>query len=167
MSNIKIAAASIVTAALAWGCIERPPAEPAIDLAAEAQAVRDRSAEWMALATARDAAAIATGFFTTDAVTLFDGDIQHGTAEIQADLEADMAANPDSTLSWQTSQVRVAASGDMAHELGSFTFDPDGAGEASAVSGEYSTVWLKGSDGIWRAAADAGTTRKASGEDTT
>ena len=111
----------------------------------------------------RDAAGIANGIFTADAATLFDGDINHGTAEIQASIEADAAANPDSSMSWSTSYVHVAASGDLAYELGSFTFDPDGAGEAAAVNGEYSTVWVK-SDGTWRAAADAGTVAKPAAE---
>lgn len=163
MRNIKLPVALIVAAGLTMGCTEAPPAQPTVDVAAEAQAIRDRSAEWLRLATARDAAGIANGIFTADAVTLFDGDIHHGTAAIQAGLEADAAANPDSSHSWSTSRVQVAASGDLAYELGSFTFDPDGAGEAPAVNGEYSTVWVK-SDGTWRAAADAGTTAKPAAE---
>ncbi|HEY5626230.1 MAG TPA: hypothetical protein VIT93_07050, partial [Dehalococcoidia bacterium] len=92
---------------LTVGCVEPPPAQPVVDLAAEAQAIRDRSAEWLKLAIARDAAGIANGMFTADAVTLFDGEINHGTAAIQASIEADTAANPDSTLSWTTSHVHV------------------------------------------------------------
>ena len=159
MFNIKYTAALLVAAALAVGCVERPPAQSAVDVTAEAQTIRDRSAEWLALAVARDAAAIANGIYTADAVTLFDGDINHGAAAIQASMEADMAEYPDSTMSWTTSHVHVAASGDLAYELGAFTFDPDGAGDAPAASGEYATVWVK-SDGTWRAAADAGTASK-------
>lgn len=163
MRCIKFPAAVLAAAVLTWGCVQKPPAAPAIDVAAEAQTIRDRSAEWMELAVARDAAGIANGIFTADAVTLFDGDVKHGTAEIQASIEADAAANPDSTLSWSTSHVHVAASGDLAYELGSFVFDPDGAGEAPGATGEYATVWVK-SDGIWRAAADSGTARKTTEE---
>lgn len=159
MHNIKISAALLVAAALTLGCVEKPPEQPAIDLAAEAQAIRDRSAEWLALASARDAAGVANGMYTADAVTLFDGDLNHGTAEIQASMEADTAEYPNSTIAWTTSQVHVAASGDLAYELGSFTFDPDGAGEAPGANGEYATVWVK-SNGTWRAAADAGTASK-------
>ncbi len=159
MHNMRLVAALIVAAALTLGCVEKPPAQPAVDVAAEAQAIRDRSAEWLQLAVARDAVGVANGMYTADAVTLFDGDMSHGTAEIQASMEADTASNPDSTITWSTSHVHVAASGDLAYELGSFTFDPDGAGEAPGVNGEYVTVWVK-SDGTWRAAADAGTTGK-------
>lgn len=163
MYNCKLLVAAIAAAVLTLGCVEPPPAQPVVDLAAEAQAIRDRSAEWLTLATARDAAGIANGIFMTDAVTLFDGDILHGTTAIQASIEADAAANPDSTLSWSTSHVHVAASGDLGYELGSFAFDRDGAGDAAGVTGEYVTVWVK-SDGIWRAAADAGTTASAAAE---
>lgn len=148
---------ALAVALFASGCA---PRAPAVDLAAEEQAVRDRSAEWMKLAQAKDAAGIANGVYTADAITLFDGQIRHGTAEIQASMEAEMAATPNSTLTWTTGNVRVSASGDMAYETGSWTFDPDGDGEQPAMSGEFVTVWVK-SDGTWRAAADAGTSPKA------
>ncbi|HXV40875.1 MAG TPA: nuclear transport factor 2 family protein, partial [Steroidobacteraceae bacterium] len=125
-----------------------------------AQAVRDRSAEWLVLAQAKDAAGIATGIYVQDAVTLFDGTIRHGAAEIQAGMEAETAAMPNSTIDWTTRDVRVASSGDMAYETGSWTFDPDGDGEQPSTSGEFVTVWVK-VDGAWRAAADAGTSPKA------
>jgi uncharacterized protein (TIGR02246 family) len=146
--------------ALAAGCAKPAPEAPAVDLAAEAQAVRDRSAAWMQLAQAKDAAGIVNGVYTADAVTLFDGNIRKGTAELQAGMEAEFTAMPGATISWTTSSVNVAASGDLAYELGSFSFDPDGAGEAAAQEGEFVTVWTK-ADGTWRAAADSGTARKA------
>lgn len=133
---------------------------PAVDLAAEAQAVRDRSAEWMKLAQAKDAAGVASGVYTADAVTMFDGNIRHGAAEIQAGMEAETAAMPNAIISWTTTDVKVAASGDMAYETGTWTFDSDGDGEAPADSGEFVTVWVK-VDGQWRAAADAGTSPKS------
>lgn len=148
---------ALAAALLASACAQQAPA---VDVAAEAQAVRDRSAEWLKLAQAKDAAGIANGLYTADAVTLFDGEIRHGAAEIQAGMEAETAAMPDATIEWTTTDVRVAASGDMAYETGSWTFDPDGAGEQPAMSGEFVTVWVK-SDGTWRAAADAGTSPKA------
>ena len=145
---------------LAAGCAKPAPEAPAVDLAAEAQAVRDRSAAWLQLAQARDVAGIVNGVYTADAATLFDGNIRKGSAEIQAGMEAEFAAAPDATTSWTTDDVKVAASGDLAYERGTFNFDPDGAGEAPASSGEFVTIWSK-MDGTWRAAVDAGTARKA------
>lgn len=164
MHYITFSATVLATAALMFGCAQPQPAEPTVDVAAEAQAIRDRSAEWLQLAVAHDAAGIANGMYTADAVTLFDGDMNHGPAEIQASMEADTASNPDSTIAWSTSHVHVAASGDLGYELGSFAFDPDGVGEAPSATGEYVTVWVK-TDGVWRAAADAGTASKPAAEE--
>jgi len=146
--------------ALAAGCAKPAPEAPAVDLAAEAQAVRDRSAAWLQLAQAKDAAGIVNGVYTPDAVTLYDGKILKGSAALQADMEAGNAATPNSTVTWSTNDVKVAASGDLAYELGAFTFDPDGAEAQPATTGEYVTVWSK-VDGTWRAVADAGTMMKA------
>jgi len=145
---------------LAAGCAKPAPEAPAVDVAAEAQAVRDRSAAWLQLAQAKDSAGIANGIFTSDAATLYDGKILKGPAAIQADLEAQVAETPNATTSWSTSDVKVAASGDLAYERGAFTFDPDGAESKPATSGEYVTVWTK-VDGTWRAVVDAGTLMKA------
>lgn len=157
MRQVTWLSAALATALVASGCAAKAPA---VDTAAEAQAVRDRSAEWLVLAQAKDAASIASEIYVQDAVTLFDGTIRHGAAEIQAGMEAETAAMPNATISWTTRDVRVAASGDMAYETGSWTFDPDGDGEQPSASGEFVTVWVK-VDGAWRAAADAGTSPKA------
>ena len=160
MRGRKLMLVAAACGVLAAGCAKPAPEAPAVDLAAEAQAVRDRSAAWLQLAQARDAAGIVNGVYTADAATLFDGNIRKGTAEIQAGMEAEFAASPDATTSWTTDDVKVAASGDLAYERGTFSFDPDGAGEAPANSGEFVTIWSK-VDGTWRAAVDAGTARKA------
>lgn len=157
MRQLNWLAAALASALVAAGCAAKAPA---VDVAAEAQAVRDRSAEWLKLAQAKDAAGIASGIYTADAVTMFDGSIRHGAAEIQAGMEAETTAMPNATISWNTSDVRVSSSGDMAYETGSWTFDPDGDGEQPADSGEFVTVWVK-VDGVWRAAADAGTSPQA------
>ena len=74
-------AAVFATALLATACQkheeqakEQPKEEPkaaapAVDLAAEEQAIRDRSAEWMNFANAHDAASI-TKNFSPDAITI-------------------------------------------------------------------------------------------------
>lgn len=160
MSGRILMLAAAAGAALAMGCAQKAPEAPVVDLAAEAQAVSDRSAAWMQMAQAKDAAGIASGIFTADAVTIGDGEIHKGMADIQADMEANNAKSPDSTISWATTGVQVAQSGDLAYELGTFSYDSDGAGDAAAADGEYVTVWTK-ADGTWRAAVDSGTVRKA------
>ena len=161
-------AAVFATALLATGCQkheeqakEQPKEEPkaaapAVDLAAEEQAIRDRSAEWMNFANAHDAASI-TKNFSPDAITIYDGRVRRGAAEVQTGLEQDAKDRPNAVVAWSTTRVKVAASGDLAYETGNITLDPDGAaGKKPSTNGTYVTVWEK-VDGAWRVAADAGT----------
>ncbi len=147
--------------ALVAGCAKPAPEPeaPAVDLAAEAQAVRDRSMEWLKLATAKDAAGIANGILAASSVTMYDGVINEGAAAVQAATDAGYAARPNATTTWVTDEVHVAASGDLAYELGTSTEDADGDGEAAPTTGRYVTVWTK-ADGSWRAVVDAGTQLK-------
>ena len=164
MNARHIALAALAAGVLAAGCEAKkeeapdetaaPPA-PAVDLAAEEQAIRTRSGEWMNYANAKDAASIANGVFASDAVLISDEKAHKGPAAIQAAMEADMKANPKALVSWSSDQVRVAESGDLAVEIGSFTFDPDGDGRKPAVQGTFVTSWVK-ADGQWRALTDAG-----------
>jgi uncharacterized protein (TIGR02246 family) len=128
---------------------------PAVDLAAEEQAIRTRSGEWMNYANSKDAASIANGIFASDAVMIAGEKAYRGSAEIQAALEEQMKKSPDALVSWSSDKVRVADSGELAVETGSFTFDPDGEGRKPARQGSFGTAWAK-VDGQWRAISDAG-----------
>ena len=155
-------AMTLAAALLATGCAkkeepkEEPKAEaPAVDLAAEEQAIRNRSGEWMNYVNAKDAASIANGIFAADATLISDDKAYKGTAAIQAALEAQIKKMPDALVSWSSDQVRVAGSGDLAVETGSFSVDPDGEGKKPATQGSFATAWAK-VDGQWRAVSDAG-----------
>ena len=164
MSTRTLFALTLAAALVFTGCAKKEepkadataePAAPAVDLAAEEQAIRNRSGEWMNYANARDAASIATKLFAADGVLLADEKAYKGQAAIQAKFEADMKENPNSLVSWTSDAVRVADSGDLAVETGSFNFDPDGDGKKPAVQGSFATTWAK-ADGEWRVLADAG-----------
>lgn len=156
--------AFVAAGLVATGCAKKEeapapaaePAAPAVDLAAEEAAIRNRSAEWMNFANAKDIASVVT-VFSPDVITAYDGNVQRGVAEVQAGAEQGLKDNPDSVVAWSTTGVRVAASGDLAWETGNITLDPDGAaGKKPATTGVFVTVWEK-VDGAWRVAADAGT----------
>ena len=139
-----------------------PPEEPAVDLVAEEQAIRDASAAWLQALQARDAATI-DGLFTANISTIYDGRVLEGLPAVQASREKEWAESPDFTIVWTTTEVGVAASGDFAYERGSWTTDPDGAGEKPEEQGEYLAVWKK-IDGQWKVVHDAGTTIKPAEE---
>ena len=157
-------AMTLAAALFAGGCekkeeakeAEAPAVEtPAVDLAAEEQAIRNRSGEWMNYANSKDAASIATKIFAPDGVLIADEKAHKGQAAIQAAMEADVKENPKSLVSWTSDAVRVAGSGDLAVETGTFTFDPDGDGKKPAIQGSFATTWVK-ADGEWRVLSDAG-----------
>jgi len=153
--NARILIAALAAGIVLAGCAAKKDEAPAVDLAAEEQAIRARSAEWLAAAQARDVAATMS-VFAPDAITLFDGEIRRGAAEIQAGMEKEQSEAPDSQVTWTTTAVTVAASGDLAWETGEVASDSDGAGPEPAKSGAFSTVWKK-IDGAWQVVADAGT----------
>ena len=164
MSTRTLLALGLTAALFAAGCEKKEeakdeaaaePAAPAVDLAAEEQAIRNRSGEWMNYANARDSASIATKIYAPDGVLIADEKAYKGQAAIQAAMDADMKENPKSLVSWTSDQVRVAESGDLAVETGSFNFDPDGDGKKPAVQGSFATTWAK-TDGEWRVVSDAG-----------
>jgi uncharacterized protein (TIGR02246 family) len=152
------------------GCAKKeeappPPAEPAapaVDIAAEEQAIRNRSAEWMNFANAKDIASVVK-VFSPDVITAYDGTVQRGLAEVQAGAERGLKENPNSVIAWSTTGVRVAASGDLAVETGNITIDPDGEGKKPATTGVFVTAWEK-VDGAWRVMADAGTENEKKAE---
>lgn len=154
--------AAVATAILLSGCAakkEAPPAEPAkpaVDVAAEEQAIRTRSGEWMNFMNAQDAASLA-GIYAPDALSIYDSNVTKGADAIEAGVAEQLAANPKAVFSWTSDAVHVAESGDLAYETGSISVDLDGAeGKNPATTGSFVTVWRK-MDGAWRVVADAGT----------
>jgi uncharacterized protein (TIGR02246 family) len=160
--NARTLIAALAAGIVLAGCAAKRDEAPTVDLAAEDQAIRARSAEWLAAAQAKDVAATMS-VFADDAVTLFDGEIRRGAADIQAGMEKEQAEAPDAQVTWTTTGVTLAASGDLAWETGEVAVDSDGAGEKPARSGSYSTVWKK-IDGQWLVIADAGTMSEPASE---
>lgn len=163
MKSRTIIAAALAATVLLAGCAKKQEeakeepkaAEPVVDLAAEEQAVRTRSGEWMNYVNSKDVASISNGIFAPDAILISDGKAYRGSAEILASMEEQAKKAPDGIVSWTSDKIRVADSGDLAVEFGSFTFDPDGEGKEPAHQGSFATTWAK-VDGQWRVTSDAG-----------
>ena len=163
---LQILAVLIVAGLAACAPSAEPPAPaaaaPAVDLAAEEQTIRDSSMQWLAADQGRDMLTMMS-FIDADMISVFDGQVERGRAAVEAATQARWEADPDGTLEWATSSVHVAASGDLAYELGVWTADPDGLADPASETGEFVCVWKK-DDGEWKAAVDAGSTIKGSGE---
>lgn len=160
--NTHALAAAISAAVLLAGCAakkEEPPAapaKPAVDVAAEEQAIRTRSGEWMNYMNAHDTASLAN-VYAPDVISIYDGNVSKGASTIQAGISEELTANPKAVFNWTSDTIHVAESGDLAYEIGSIYRDLDGAeGKAPGTNGSFVTVWRK-IDGAWRVVADTGT----------
>ena len=80
-----------------------------------------------------------------------------GRPAIRKMLEDGFAA-PDFTVSWHTTDVVVAPSGDVAYSFGTNTFTvPMPTGAVDTLRGQGVVVWRKDASGRWRSAVDTWT----------
>jgi ketosteroid isomerase-like protein len=146
----------VLAVSILGACAAPPEQPPAVDRAADEQAIREASAAWLKAAQEKNAAVI-DGLLAADVTTIYDGEVHQGIAAVRSNREEDWTSRPDATIDWTTSEIGVAACGDLAYERGHWASDPDGPGEAPEEHGEYLTVWKK-IDGRWMVLHDAGTT---------
>jgi len=135
---------------LASGCSPRPP-----DLAAEEKTIRDLAARWQTALLERDAATQAA-MFAPDGVSYHDGQAPLvGPAAILAWEQRAVTTHPKAKITSTTTEIRIAASGDLAVQSGEGSLTSLGAnGEDQAVHRQrFVTVWKK-INGEWKVAHD-------------
>ena len=75
--------------------------------------------------------------------------------KISARHWAPLLALPGPGLSWKTSSLEIARSGEMAYETGNYNFVTiDKKGKTNDQKGKYVVVWKKQSDGSWKVVVD-------------
>ena len=138
----------LIVSAMGLGC-----ARPArVDLVAEADAVRARSAEWLAADKARDIER-AVALYADDAVELASNTpLVVGKEAIRAWYHT-WLPQPNLSITFATSSVDLSPSGDVAWERGTYEFTTVSPKGTSVDKGKYLTVWKK-VDGTWKVAAD-------------
>lgn len=141
------------TAACADQTAQKPAAPPDTRKADEA-AIRTASAEWNKAAQARDLDKAAS-YYAEDAVFLVDkGALVKGRNSIRM-VWKDVLAPTAPALSFTTSFVEVARSGDIGYEYGTAEFTTtDKKGKPTVEKAKYATVWKKQPDGSWKAVVD-------------
>jgi len=122
--------------------------------AADEAAIRAASAAWSQAATAKDLDK-AVSFDADDALILPEkAPALRGNENIRKNW-APLLALPGPGLSWQTSALEVARSGDLAYETGAYHFvTTDKKGKSADYNGKYLVIWKKQSDGAWKVAVD-------------
>ena len=140
----------IALAALA-ACAQQAPPAPTVDLAAEEQAIRSQGQQLVARENAKDADGTLS-FYADDAVAHMPGmppiNTKEGLRQAYQEFFTNMGLV---SLQSTTTDVEVAASGDLAveHGVNSITFTtPQGE---MKDAGKYLAVWKK-VDGQWKVA---------------
>jgi ketosteroid isomerase-like protein len=137
---------------LVAGC-NQAPAPPVVDTKAAEDAVRAADAAQLKAAQAMDVAGVA-GYYTANAVVLPpNAPIATDTVSIQKVWSAMLV--PGTELTWASTNVVSSASGDMVYDQGTYTANTKGPGGRPLIDqGKYLTVWMKQTDGSWKAVED-------------
>lgn len=123
-----------------------------VNPATEEAAIRARSAEMNRAATAKDVAAIAAFHAPSATAMMPNTPVMTGVAAISEGWRGTVAL-PNLSLNWQPTRIMVAASGDVATEVGSYTMGFDTPQGRVNDAGSYTTVWQK-VNGEWLIASD-------------
>ncbi|SRR6266540_2845552 len=126
----------------------------AADTKAIEQALRDLDAQWSAAAGAKDLEKT-VAFYSEDAVVLPTNAPAATTKDAIRNTWKDLLASPGLTISWKTTKVEVARSGDIAYTTGTYELTMNGpTGKLVPDHGKYVEVWKKQADGKWNVAVD-------------
>ena len=135
---------------VAAGCGKQAPPDTR---AADEAAIKDLDAQWSKSAGTRNVDTT-VAFYTDDASLL------PPNAPVAADKQSIRAVwtdllGPDNSLSWLSTKVEVARSGDLAYSTGSYQMTEKGAqGKFNEDHGKFLEVWKKQPDGKWKVVAD-------------
>jgi uncharacterized protein (TIGR02246 family) len=116
------------------------------------QTIRELDRRWVAAVAARNLDAIAS-VYADDAVLMMPNAPQaYGRDEISAGW-AKLLQAPGVSLSFRPAKIDVAEGGDMASDIGTYTFAMTGPAGRVEDRGKYLVVWKK-VNGAWKVLAD-------------
>jgi uncharacterized protein (TIGR02246 family) len=149
--------AALFAMSITLACAEQTaqkPAPPPDTRKADEAAIRAASADWNKAAQAKDFEKAAS-YYSEDAVDLVDkGALVKGKNSIRM-VWKDLLAPTAPAVSFATTFVEVARSGDIAYEYGTTELTTTNKkGKPTVEKGKYATVWKKQPDGSWKAVVD-------------
>src|SRR5262249_29731028 len=135
-----------------------PPAAPPDTRAADESAIRALVVDWSKAAASKDAAKTAS-FYAENGTLLAPGaPAASGREAVQKTWEA-LMATPGYALTFATTKVEVARSGDFAYDIGNYELTTnDAKGKPQIVKCKYLVVWQKQPSGDWKVLVDSATT---------
>jgi uncharacterized protein (TIGR02246 family) len=126
----------------------------AADTKAIEQNLRDLDDQWSATAGAKDLEKT-VAFYSEDAMVLPPNASAATSKEAIRRVWQDLLASPGLVISWKTTKVEVAKSGDLACLSGTYDLTMnDASGKPINDHGKYVEVWEKQSDGKWKCGTD-------------
>jgi uncharacterized protein (TIGR02246 family) len=130
------------------------PAPPPDTRKADEAAIRAASADWSKASQAKDLDK-ATSYYADDAVFFVNNGARvKGKDAIKMAWKSELAT-PGPGLTFETTYVEVARSGDLAYEYGTYDEKTEVTkGKIKDEKGKYVVVWKKQPDGSWKAVAD-------------
>jgi uncharacterized protein (TIGR02246 family) len=143
-----------------WGCLavvlfaaacgqQAPPDTRAAD----ESAIRDLDAQWSKTAAANDVDGTVSYYSDDASVLPPNAPIATGKQAIQAVWAS--LLRPGVSVSWQSTNVEVSRSGDLAYAMGVYQETlKNSRGKPVTDHGKYVEVWKKQTDGKWKTVAD-------------
>ena len=144
-----------VCAALALGGCQKMAAGGSVDVAKEAEALRQSELAWSKEVAERNVDK-QTAHYADDALFTDPANPSvHGKEAIRA-ATVKMLADPAFTLSFAPDKVTVAKSGEVAYTSGHFTatWTDEQSKKLMKGAGVYVTTYAKGADGQWKVTSD-------------
>jgi uncharacterized protein (TIGR02246 family) len=124
------------------------------DLDGERRAILATDKPWMEAIAAKDVEK-AISFWAEDAVVLPQGQPAIAGKPALRKFAAESFKIPGFNIRWETTEVKVGPSGDMAYTLGRTTTSLTGPdGKPVAIPSRSLTVWRKEGDGSWKCVVD-------------
>jgi uncharacterized protein (TIGR02246 family) len=150
---MRVAGCATVAAALVL-TMSCTTAAPPDTRAADEEAVRKADADWEKAAQSKSVDAWAA-FYSDDAVVLPPNEaLATGRDNIKKSIGG-LLGLPNLAISWQSTKVEVARSGDLAYLYGTYEVSFDEApGKRTTDRGKLVEVWRKQADGSWKCIVD-------------
>lgn len=137
--------------ALGAGCAS---AEPPDTRAQDEAAIRAAEVAWSATINKKDVDQFVS-YYAPDAVVMPPNEPVATSPDAIKKAIAGFMATPGLTMTFQSTSVSVAKSGDLAYSVGTYDASATGPdGKPAQDKGKYATVWKKQADGSWKAVAD-------------
>jgi len=133
---------------------QKPAPAPPDTRAADEAAIRAASAEWAKAAEAKDLEKFLS-FYADDAALFYPGSPLVTGADGRRKAWDSLLKMPDLAMTFATTKVEVARSGDLAYETGTYDMSSkEKSGKTKREKGKYIVVWKKQANRSWKALLD-------------